>query len=40
MYTEIMTTAIGVICTLLVIAALVWYAFIYRQSDSDDKKEK
>lgn len=40
MYTTVMTTVIGVICTLLVIASLIWMAIAYRKSDEASISEK
>ena len=40
MYTTVMTTVIGVICTLLVIASLIWMAIDYRKSDDGNISEK
>ncbi|WP_155831504.1 MULTISPECIES: hypothetical protein [unclassified Butyrivibrio] len=41
MYTTVMTTVIGVICTLLVIASLIWMAIAYRKSgEKEDKTEE
>ncbi len=40
MYTTVMTTVIGVICTLIVIASLIWMAIAYRKSDEENISEK